>query len=536
LNLLTPVKTLTLLLLILLPAGLLAGRSNSVVSNPVANPTRLEVWSPDVHSSNITNLAFTPDTQFSVRVNITNAGPLLGFDVTLLYNITAGPNVLQAVHPQTDPLAGGLFDPNGVYPSGCGIVTVKDNVDIPAGSIRFAAVVQGGCPVPGTGTLFSITFQVVGTGATSIDIAQVPTQGRPGSTIVGGVGTPPVSTVVPYLPFNAYFRNKPGIPPIPTFTFTPTQPLIGDSVQFDASQSIDPDNLTLPGSGIARYNWDFGDFISNQVGAGVKVSHVFSLIFNQPAAGIFAVRLVVWDFDDQLPAESIVVINVSNGFTSIISTNWSGYAVRGTPGSVSDVKGSWVVPGIVGTCPSTDAHSSFWVGIDGLNSPTVEQTGTESACINGSPAYFAWYELFPRPSVKINTITLHPGDVVTAEVQFSNNKFNVSITDVTTGTSFSRSIHVNGAARSSAEWIAEAPSSRAGQLPLANFGTVMFGQDYTGVLGTCSATIGSVSSPLGTFAATGVVISMAKPSLIFLARPTPVSRDKTSFTVIWTNS
>src|SRR5213592_3480117 len=51
---------------------------------------------------------------------------------------------------------------------------------------------------------------------------------------------------------------------------------------------------------------------------------------------------------------------------SFQSTNWSGYAVTGPSGSVSDAKGSWTVPAIQGSCPSTNQYSSFWVGIDGL--------------------------------------------------------------------------------------------------------------------------------------------------------------------------
>src|SRR6266852_9847638 len=101
---------------------------------------------------------------------------------------------------------------------------------------------------------------------------------------------------------------------------------------------------------------------------------------------------------------------------SFTSTNWSGYAVTGASGSVSDAKGSWTVPAIQGTCPSTNQYSSFWVGIDGFSSGTVEQTGTDSDCQNGSPTYYAWYEFYPKPSFIASGITVHPGDVIKAEV------------------------------------------------------------------------------------------------------------------------
>src|SRR5262245_38418315 len=71
------------------------------------------------------------------------------------------------------------------------------------------------------------------------------------------------------------------------------------------------------------------------------------------------------------------------------SSNWSGYAVTGAPGSVTDVQGSWVVPAV--TCSGgPNQYAAIWVGIDGFNSNTVEQTGTDSDCQNGTPTYYAW--------------------------------------------------------------------------------------------------------------------------------------------------
>jgi hypothetical protein len=241
--------------LFLLPPSLSPSRAFASSSN-----ARLEVWSPDLHSSNITNLALTPGQQFTVRVNLTNAGPLLGFDVSLNYNITIGPNILQALcYPASstcsspapnNPLTGGLFDPAAFYPPGCSIIPVKSGIDVPPGFIRFAAVVQGGCTVPGTGTLFSITFQVVGIGSDSIDIIQYASPGLVGSAITGGVGNPPATTNVPYDPFSAYFRNKPGIPPAPSFSFPSGEHLSGAAIQFNATQTVDPDNPNAPNHGI----------------------------------------------------------------------------------------------------------------------------------------------------------------------------------------------------------------------------------------------------------------------------------------------
>src|SRR6267143_4394207 len=149
------------------------------------------------------------------------------------------------------------------------------------------------------------------------------------------------------------------------------------------------------------------------------------------------------------------------------STNWSGYAVTGPAGSVTDAKGSWIVPSV--SCSSVASYSSFWVGIDGFGSSTVEQIGTDSDCSGGSPTYYAWYEFYPGPAFLISGITVRPGDRISAEAIYSSGLVTVTITDTRTGQSFTTS-GGGGALRTSAEWIAEAPSSVGGVLPLANFG------------------------------------------------------------------
>ena len=222
---------------------------------------------------------------------------------------------------------------------------------------------------------------------------------------------------------------------------------------------------------------------------------------------------------------------------SVQSTNWSGYAVTGSTGSVTDAKGSWIVPAIQGSCSSTNQYSSFWVGIDGYSSGTVEQTGTDSDCQGGSPTYYAWYEFYPHPSFIFSSLTVHPGDKISAEAHFSGRTFTVTITDTTTGASASKSAHVNSAQRSSAEWIAEAPSSSGGVLPLADFGTASFGTDNTGIASTNFATINGATGPIGSFGTANIhQITMVTSGGATKASPSALSADGTSFTVKWVSS
>jgi hypothetical protein len=219
-----------------------------------------------------------------------------------------------------------------------------------------------------------------------------------------------------------------------------------------------------------------------------------------------------------------IIVHERHG-RNVSSDNWSGYAVTGANGSVTDVKGSWMVPSV--SCLATgDQYASFWVGIDGYSSNTVEQIGTDSDCVNGVPTYYAWYEFYPHFSYTINTITVKPGDVISAEVKATGKGgFTVTITDGN-GTPFSVSTKMPQAQMSSAEWIAEAPYS-GGVLPLANFTTVFYGQD--------SAVVGGKLQPIGSFGNNVDEITMVNGSGATKAAPSALSSDG-SFSIAYVSA
>jgi hypothetical protein len=159
------------------------------------------------------------------------------------------------------------------------------------------------------------------------------------------------------------------------------------------------------------------------------------------------------------------------------SLNWAGYAVAGRNGAFRSVSASWIEPKV--NCSGVPARghrfSSFWVGLDGVTSQSVEQLGTDSDCRGTRPAYYAWWELFPLAAVNLSN-PVHAGDHMSASVTFKGGgRFALFIKDSTRR--WSRTIvKVHAEARSSAEVIAEAPALLIGGVPviqnLANFGSV----------------------------------------------------------------
>jgi hypothetical protein len=214
---------------------------------------------------------------------------------------------------------------------------------------------------------------------------------------------------------------------------------------------------------------------------------------------------------------------------SVISDDWSGFAVTGAVNSVTAVTGSWVVP--AATCDSGEQRNtgaSFWVGIDGYTSPTVEQIGTDSDCNNGSGIYYAWYEFVPAQGETITSITVQPGDVMSASVSYEGNQFTATITDERTNETFSISKVLAEAQRNSAEWIAEDNS-----YVFTNFGTVQFGNTATGVTATCEATVNGKTKAIGDFANYQPIFLAGLTSSQWFAVPSALWPDGKSFSVQW---
>ena len=262
------------------------------------------------------------------------------------------------------------------------------------------------------------------------------------------------------------------------------------------------------------------------------------------------------------------------------SANWAGYVVGGSSSAIKykSVSGSWVAPTV--KCSSGQSFSSFWVGLggsdasasstsdsgswsdpsamsgsgsasgsgsDSSSATSLEQAGTEADCnASGSASYSAWYELVPSAPVKVG-MAVHPGDHITSKVTVDGGNVTIQLNNSTTGGSFEKTLQVSGADVSSAEWIAEAPStcsqgvSDCTPLSLADFGTAQFSgasatttDGHTGTISDSDWQTAAVTlSPSASQQGFGDSQFTSLDSGSAGATPSSLSSDGSSFSVAW---
>jgi hypothetical protein len=184
------------------------------------------------------------------------------------------------------------------------------------------------------------------------------------------------------------------------------------------------------------------------------------------------------------------------------SYNWAGYVANG--GGYTSVSGSWTIPQIPATSGFT--ADATWVGIGGVNSSDLIQTGTQVITSASSTTYQAWYEMLPAVSNPI-PITVNPGDSISASItESAANEWTISYNS-------------SGA---SAEWIEEMPSQGNNAfIPLDNFGALQF-----------SATLAARNGQTLTAAQLGAqAMTMVNAGGQSLAVPSGLGSDGASFIV-----
>ncbi|MGW3995473.1 G1 family glutamic endopeptidase [Amycolatopsis sp. NPDC004772] len=174
--------------------------------------------------------------------------------------------------------------------------------------------------------------------------------------------------------------------------------------------------------------------------------------------------------------------SVAGPLVNATSRNWAGYAITSlsTPAATfTHVHASWTQRPV--TCPASDAWAVFWAGFDGWTNGTVEQGGSSARCVNGTPVYQLWWEMFPTNAIQ-PVLTIDAGDSVSADVAYdaATTQFTITVADATKHTSFSTTQTCAAGlvcARTSAEWIVEVPGrfGTSDLFPLANYGRALMG-------------------------------------------------------------
>jgi hypothetical protein len=253
-----------------------------------------------------------------------------------------------------------------------------------------------------------------------------------------------------------------------------------------------------------------------------------------------AARAALQGMTADLPVTSQVVPGTRQhaaGLTKIEYYNWSGYADDNTKkNSYKKVSGDWTQPAI--TCTTKELQVAvFWVGLDGFNTPTVEQDGTLAECYQGSVFYYTWWEMYPTNSIQVVGSTIKPGDKIAGSVAVSGSNYTLKLTDSTTSgnnvdTTQACSLTVT-CSNASAEWIGETPSQARGYTPLPDFTTWTLSSASV-TSGTKTGTISTFPDDVITMVSAGGITSTQ--NIYNLAKPGALNTAGDGFALKWRDS
>ncbi|HLW95814.1 MAG TPA: G1 family glutamic endopeptidase [Solirubrobacteraceae bacterium] len=215
----------------------------------------------------------------------------------------------------------------------------------------------------------------------------------------------------------------------------------------------------------------------------------------------------------------------------VSTLNFSGYEDYAPAGAqFTSVAASWVVPS-VSCAAGTYSYSAEWPGIGDQTS--VEQDGTWSDCLNGTPSYAAWFEIYGDPQLNSGyAIALNDpvsaGDQISASVTLVGTTWEFAMTDATRNWTFSTGVASPSGVtlnQGSAEWIVEDPNGCTPSCEtLAQFTPVTF----SGASATETGAGGTISA----FPAAADQIVSSDASTVYAA-PGPLSAAGDSFTDTW---
>jgi hypothetical protein len=460
-------------------------------------------WLPAPGAANATSYSFTPaatDSGSEYRAVFTNAA---GSVATQPAGLFVSYSPIQAPSITLQP-----SDAIGV-PSGSGVSFTAVASGNPTPTVQWQ-VSRGGGPwvdIPGA-TSLSYSYFPVAVGDSGSEYRAV------FSTVATSIATNPAQLTVTAVDSPVVITAQPSNRAVSA----------GSNVTFyaDASGTPEPNvqwQVSTNGGGswgnVSGGNSPNLTFQAAATETGYEYQAVFTNVINNV-------------IDSATSSPATLIVGADEG-----STNWSGYLATAATSAFSAVSGSWTVP--VATCPSAiTTYSSQWIGIDGgvAGNSTVEQDGTDSDCSFGTPTYYAWYEMYGDAAVNggfstelpTTTNPVFAGDSMNASISVSGTSWTLAISDATRGWSASFPVQFS-AARSTAEWVVEAPEINGGALQLTDFGSAAF-SSATAVANGQSKTIAQLS---------GAALEMESgtQSGALLALPGPLNGSGDGFTDTW---
>jgi PKD repeat protein len=210
---------------------------------------------------------------FTVNVDVVSVSNLFGWQFQLSYNNTA-------LATSKMGITLGPYWQNALATGGGFAI---ENVNSTAGTILIAfALINNGQPAfNGTGILANIKFAPLQPGLSRLHLSSTILVNKAGQAI-------PSTTQDGFV-----LVQQADELPIASFTFTPTNPSVGDQVFFDGSRSSDPDGV------VTQFMWTFGDGIG--VCCPSQVNHAYF------APGNYTVMLTVFDSSGQRGSVSHIV-------------------------------------------------------------------------------------------------------------------------------------------------------------------------------------------------------------------------------------
>jgi hypothetical protein len=206
-----------------------------------------------------------------------------------------------------------------------------------------------------------------------------------------------------------------------------------------------------------------------------------------------------------------------------LSSNWSGLFEEGSGATFTGVEADWTVPAVPSS--AVDEASGTWLGIDGVGSSSLIQTGTaqNTGPDYGGTQYYAWIELLPGAPDVIGTgsvaAPVSPGDEMSASItETSLNDWTISLDDNTQSWTFSQPFAYSTPG-STAEWIEEAPTVGSSVATLPDYGSTSF---------TNLGIAGSGLSSAATYA-----VYMTTPTGAIISYPANINTSAGSFSLFY---